>query len=114
MHVAELLRAASFSLIGSRHFETKRRGSIESRVGIFCSSRALEVLVEWRNISYSVTEKKKGQGHVKKPILSNVSGFAEPGTLTAILGGSLLGSDRKSVRIDAPTCPSPRSPVMYT
>ena len=48
---------------------------------------------ERRNLSYSVTEKKKEQGHVKKPILSNVSGFAEPGTLTAILGGSALGSN---------------------
>ena len=52
--------------------------------------------VEWRNISFSVPEKKKGEKvATQKQILNSVSGFAEPGTLTAILGSSPRGQRQK-------------------
>ena len=52
-------------------------------------------LLAWQDITFSVQEKKKGKGVVEKTILDRVSGFAAPGTLTAVLGAS--GSGKSSL-----------------
>lgn len=66
--------------------------------------------LEWRNVCYTVKEKKKGKGKGKgsgkgsgeaevpsddKPILQNISGDAQPRTFTCILGAS--GSGKTSL-----------------
>ena len=52
-------------------------------------------LLAWQDITFTVQEKQKGKGIVQKKILDQVSGFAAPGTLTAILGAS--GSGKSSL-----------------
>lgn len=55
------------------------------------NSQVAPVLLEWKNVSYSVQEKKFRGPVVEKPILQDVSGYARPGQLTAILGASGAG-----------------------
>ena len=54
------------------------------------TNSALSIHLEWKNVSVSIPcNEVKGQSHNK--ILKNVSGFARPGELTAIIGPSGAG-----------------------
>jgi len=65
----------------------------DSEAGV--SAQVHPVLLTWRDVCYTVKEKKRGQGVVDKQILQQISGRAEPGTLTAIIGAS--GSGKTSL-----------------
>jgi ABC-type multidrug transport system ATPase subunit len=56
---------------------------------------AHQITLQWQDICYNVTEKKRGEGAVEKPILQNISGHALPTSFTAILGAS--GSGKTSL-----------------
>jgi ABC-type multidrug transport system ATPase subunit len=53
------------------------------------------VFLKWCDVCYTVQEKKRGEGVKDKPILQQISGQAEPGSFTAIIGAS--GSGKTSL-----------------
>jgi ATP-binding cassette subfamily G (WHITE) protein 2 len=53
------------------------------------------VLLSWKDVCYTVKEKKSKEGLVDKKVLQNVSGHSDPGSFTAILGAS--GSGKTSL-----------------
>jgi len=53
------------------------------------------VLLEWKDICYTVKEKKQGGAIVDKHVLGDLAGHAKPGSFTVILGAS--GSGKTSL-----------------
>lgn len=56
--------------------------------GSLAASASQEVLLEWRDLTCTLTDKKTGQ---KRLLLNGVAGSARPGSLTAIMGPSGSG-----------------------
>ena len=50
------------------------------------------VSLTWRDVSYTVPEKKRGEGVVDKRFLHDISGYAEAGSVTTIIGASGSGN----------------------
>jgi len=59
------------------------------------SSHIHPALLEWEDITFTVKEKKRGEGLTEKKVLSGISGHAAPGSFTVILGAS--GSGKTSL-----------------
>ena len=66
----------------------KRMGSAKKSSGSLASFPFQRVSIAWQNIDYYVPIKGKGD----KQLLRGVSGFAVPGTMTALMGSSGAGS----------------------
>lgn len=60
-----------------------------------CSPEVQPVLLEWFDIRYAVKEKKQDRSVIDKPVLQGLSGHAEPGSFTVVLGAS--GSGKTSL-----------------